>query len=119
MVAMRPSRMQTVMTSCGFPSSRFASSLSAAPCGFHSSPNTIAELGQRLRAHQIHSQPLKTRIGQVEMSIIESRHHEMAVEVNDSSFGSFQLEYVAFLANILNAAVPDGHGIRALGLMKR
>src|SRR5205814_6854340 len=74
----------------------------AGPCGFHSSPNPIAELGQRLHPHQVHSQPLETGAGQMQMGVIESGHHEMAVEIDDSSFGPLQFENVAFLANLLN-----------------
>src|SRR5256885_3576045 len=54
--------------------------------GFHSSANTIAKVSQRPRAHKIHRQPLEAGAGQVQMSVIESRHYEMAVQINDLSF---------------------------------
>src|SRR2546427_9664408 len=50
-------------------------------CGFHASANTIAKFGQRLRSNQIYGEELETGVGQAQMRIVESRHHEMVVHI--------------------------------------
>ena len=87
-------------------------------CGFHASANTIAKFGQRLRSNQIYGEALETGVGQVQMRIVESGHHEMVVQINDLSFGSLQLQNLAFFPHVLNTIAADGHGLHALNRVK-
>src|SRR5713226_4663936 len=87
--------------------------------GFHPRAYAVTELGQRLHAHQVHGQAFETSVGQMEMRVVESGHHEVSAQIDDLGLRPFQLENLVLFARRLDAITPDSHRFRPLDFVKR
>ena len=75
--------------------------------------DALLHLGQRLHADQIDLQRLPSAVGEMQMRIVESRHHEVPAEIDDLRVIALQLANVVVGADGDDAAIAHRHRLRA------